>query len=782
MRLLAREEQFAAGLALGRHDELLAELSSLARAEPMRERLQAQSMLALYRCGRQAEALEVYTTAYAKLHDTLGLEPGAELRELQRRILQHDPSLAIAPGARPVKASLAVAPNALLGRERDLEQLRELVLRDDVRLLVLTGAGGSGKTRLALEAARASAASFANGAVFVALAPLRDPALVIGTIAQACGVDLVGGQPIKALTDALSTRELLLVLDNFEHLRVAALDLVKLLAGAPRLTLLVTSRAVLHVSGERVCPVEPLPIDAACALFIARATETDFRFAVGPESQDAIARICARLDGLPLAIELAAARTNVLSPAQLLDRLDPCLPLLAGGPRDLPARQQTLRATLEWSHNLLASDEQRLFRRLAVFAGGFDLSAVEEVCGGSLEMLASLIEQSLVRRKHGGRFGMLETIRELALEELDACEDANSVRRGHAEHFLAIAQSANLREDSEGEQRYELISADRDNIRAALSWTIDTGATALGLELAIALETFWLIHAVQEGTGWLEALLASRTDVPLELQARGLRACGMMTRFAGDDLGGEALFEQSRAAYRAAGNEHGMGVCLLYLAACSRDRDDISHARELIEQGLELLRTVGNRADESAALAILGKIECDDANHQFGLGLLERAVAIAGEIGSSFWQAYWLADLCEGALEIGRIKSAEAWGRQSLALCRRIGDRQTPLLILTLLARAALQDRRLAEAGRLWGAVEIEMKRAQLGWWLLGRLGSRFDAEHDIAPLRADHGPEFEHGREHGRRLSLDDVIDYVLKPPETDTDPITEPLTTIAD
>ncbi len=733
LRLLAREEQFAAELALGRHDELLADLSRLARAEPLRERLQAQSMLALYRCGRQAEALEVYTTAYANLHDTLGLEPGADLQELQRRILQHDPSLAIASAARPVQASLAAPPNALLGRERDLEQLRELVLRDDVRLLVLTGAGGSGKTRLALETARASAASFANGVVSVALAPLRDPAHVIGTIAQACGVDLVGGQPIKALTDALSTRELLLVLDNFEHLRVASLDLVKLLAGAPRLTLLVTSRAVLHVSGEHVYPVDPLPIDAACALFIVRAREADPRFVPGPESQDAIAQICTRLDGLPLAIELAAARTNVLSPPQLLGRLDPCLPLLAGGPRDLPARQQTIRATLEWSHNLLASDEQRLFRRLAVFAGGFDVSAAERVCDGSLETLGSLIEQSLVRRKHDGRFGMLETIREFALEALDASEDACGVRREHVAHFLAIAQSANLREDSEGEQRYELISEDRDNIRAALSWAIDTGTTALGLELAIALETFWLIHAVEEGKGWLEALLASEIDLPLELQARGLRACGMMTRFAGDALGGEALYEQSLAAYRAAGNEHGIGLCLLYLAACSRDRNDIRQARELIEQSLEILRRVGNRSDESAALAILGKIECDDANHQIGLGLLERAVAIAEEVGSSFWQAYWLADLCEGALELGRIKSAEAWGRQSLALCRRIGDRQTPLHILTLLARAALQDQRLAQAGQLWGAVEVEMKRAQLGWWLLAPLGSRFPTLRDPA-------------------------------------------------
>ena len=538
LRVLAREERLAAQLALGRCAEVLPELASLARAEPLRERLQALWMLALYRCGRQTQALEVYAAAHARLRDELGLEPGVELRELQQRILSHDPSLANSSAEHDAGAPLPAAPNVLLGRERELLELRELLLGEDVRLLVLTGAGGSGKTRLALEAASQCAAAFANGAVFVALAPLNDPSLVVGTIARACGLPALADEhSIQALAAALAARELLLVLDNFEHLRAVAADLVELLARAPRLRLLVTSRAVLHVSGEHVYPVEPLAIDAACALFIARATEADQRFAPDAESHNAMARICTRLDGLPLAIELAAARTRILTAAQLLARLDPALPLLTGGPRDLPARQQTLRATLDWSRKLLTAVEQRLFRRLAVFAGGFDLSAAEDVCGADLETLGALVEQSLVRRADGERFALLQTIRELALAELQSAGEESDMRGRHAVHMLAAARSANLHEDSEGEQRYELIASERDNIRSALRWALEGGDAELGLELATALEMFWLAHSVQEGKGWLEALLSRQRFAPPELRASALRACGTLTRYAARSRG-----------------------------------------------------------------------------------------------------------------------------------------------------------------------------------------------------------------------------------------------------
>ena len=314
LRLAALEERIDAQLALGRHAEVLSEVLSLASEHPLRERLHEQAMLALYRCGRQSDALEHYAAARARLRDDLGLEPGPALRELQRRILQHDPELGRPELAAPAAAALPASPNPLVGRERELEELRALVARRDARLIVLTGAGGSGKTTLALEAARQAADSFANGAVLVELAPLRDAARVIPTIAHAVGVaDHPDRQPLDALAAALVPQELLLVVDNVEHVREAAPALAHLAARAPRLTLLATSRAVLHVSGEHVFPVVPLSEDAAAELFVQRARllEPSFAPTLGDEAD--IREICRRVDCLPLAIELAAARIRTLT-------------------------------------------------------------------------------------------------------------------------------------------------------------------------------------------------------------------------------------------------------------------------------------------------------------------------------------------------------------------------------------------------------------------------------------------------------------------------------------
>ena len=310
LRLGAIEARVEADLALGQHAELVAELDQLTAANPVRERLQGQRMLALYRSGRQADALAGYHRLRESLADELGIDPGPALQELHRRILRQDPVLGTRPGE---PRALPVPPNALLGREGELAELAELLRRDEVRLLVLTGAGGSGKTRLALEAARQAAGSFANGAAFVGLAPLRDPDLVIGAIAQAVGVQLAPGVGLAA---ALGSRQMLLVLDNLEHLRAAGPSLVELLARAARLTLLVTSRVVLRLSGERVYPVEPLAADAAAALFVERAREAEPRFRPDPADAQAVRVICRRLDGLPLAIELAASRVRMAHPGR----------------------------------------------------------------------------------------------------------------------------------------------------------------------------------------------------------------------------------------------------------------------------------------------------------------------------------------------------------------------------------------------------------------------------------------------------------------------------------
>jgi predicted ATPase/DNA-binding SARP family transcriptional activator len=458
LRLGAFEQRFEAELELGHYTGLLAELEGFVSDHPLRERPRGQLMLALYRSGRQAESLQVYRKTRDALVQGLGIEPSRALSELEQRILRHDstldlphaaaahthPSLIVPAQEDEPVARLPVAPNALLGRDRELNELRELLLREDVRLLVLSGAGGAGKTRLALEVARQTASSFANGAAFVNLAPLRDPELVGAEISRVLGVrEAAGAEPFETLVAAVRTRELLLLVDNAEHLRAAAPLFVELIAAAPGLTVLVTSRVVLHLSGEHVYLVEPLAEDAATALFSERARDASTYFSPDEADDEAIRLICDRLDGLPLAIELAASRTRVLTPVEMLARLDSRLPLLTRGPRDLPVRQQTLRATLDWTVDLLDEDGLPDLMRLAVFAGGCTLAAAEAVGGTTVERLSSLIEHNLLRRTSttiGSRYSMLETIREFALERLANSGETNEVQRRHAEYFLARAE------------------------------------------------------------------------------------------------------------------------------------------------------------------------------------------------------------------------------------------------------------------------------------------------------------------------------------------------------
>jgi tetratricopeptide (TPR) repeat protein len=501
----------------------------------------------------------------------------------------------------------------------------------------------------------------------------------------------------------------------------------------------------------------------------ARAREVDHGFSPDAATHDVIADVCCRLDGLPLAIELAAARTRLLTPLQLRERLHARLPLLTAGPHDLPARQRTLRATLVWSYDLLSAEEQSLFRRLAVFAGGFDLHGAEAVCDAQLDTLGSLVDHSLLGRLPGGRLAMLETVREFALEQLNASGEAQEIRERHALYFRDIAVSANLRIDAVGEERPDLVVEDVDNIRAALGWALENDQIELGLEVAVALEIFWRTTAAPEGTRWFKALLSHPCahQTPPALYARALGAQGLTAVFAGDRDEADALYRDSLERYRQLGDEHGAAATLCLQAASAGDRGDVATARELIEESLETLRRVGNQREHAGALKILGKVECDEGNYQSGIQLLERATRLFGEAGARFEQAYCLGELCERAFESGRTSDTEAWGRQSLALCQTVGDQQTQLFVLTLLARTALEHGHTRQAGVLWGAVEAGQDQAPLGWWALGPDNDRYSRERYIAPLLAEHDPEFEHGRLDGRRILLDDTIRAVTSAPE---------------
>jgi predicted ATPase/DNA-binding SARP family transcriptional activator/tetratricopeptide (TPR) repeat protein len=748
LRRVAIEERNDAGLALGRHKELLAELTSSARAHPLRERLQGQAMVALYRCGRQSDALEVYADVRTRLRDELGLEPGPELRELQRRILQHDPSLFVPPrGDEPLRL-LPAAPNALLGRDRELGELRELLLRDDVRLVVLSGAGGAGKTRLALEAARRTASSFANGVAFVSLAPLRDPALVVGEISRALGVREAGTEPRAALLAALRTQELLLVLDNAEHLRAAAPLFVELVAAAPRLTLLVTSRVVLHLSGEHVYPVEPLEEDAATELFGERARDASPHFRSGDADEEAIRLICERLDGLPLAIELAASRTRALTPVELLARLDSRLPLLTGGPRDLPARQQTLRATLDWTVDLLDEDELHDLMHLAVFAGGCTLEAAEAVASTTVERLSALIDHSLMRQAStatGSRFSMLETIREYALELLDRSQRLEAVRAAHAEYYLALAEQ--LEPDFERGQRAALdrIETELDNFRAAFAWAQEADGE-LALRLAASLRTFWFPSAqLAEGRLWLagalerphspshdlaavaaelgrihallgelepageriaEALeLAEALDLP-DVLSGALNARYLVLQWSGRDADARSALERALAIARE-NNLHGPLLRALYnLSFEIGVGDRVVESRRINHEGLELARAC---ADQGFEYRFISNLVEEDV----WLGDWDAALRVAAECYSQHGRNV-------------AVLSPLPWlfvQRGELGEARRTLEKLAPLA-----ARDGLQPRSLEAVARavvrraegrtreaLAAAEEVLARRARLG-------------------------------------------------------------------
>src|SRR5579859_1563921 len=607
----------------------------------------------------------------------------------------------------PASASLPVSRTVFVGREKEAASARELLMRPDVRLLTVTGPGGIGKTRLAVEVVSGLFQHFPGGIHFVPLSPLNDPALIASAIVQALGIREAGGlSPLeilkKTLQDPLAA-PMLFLLDNFEHLVQAAPIVTDLLSMGAKLKILVTSRSPLHLYGEREFPVPPLALPdsrlkssvdsvsqfPAVALFVQRATAAKPGFELNAENASAVCEICARLDGLPLAIELAAARVKVLSPSSLLTRLASRLQLLTGGARDLPQRQQTLRAAMDWSYDLLNPAEQKLLRRLSVFVGGCNLEGVEAVCDAKADLdmdlldgMASMVDKSLlqqVEQKSGdSRFVMLETVREYALEKLQSSKEESLTKRAHAAYFLVLAEEVAADQGGPGGNEWaERFDLEHNNFRAALESLTETGDADWGLRLGTALFRFWeLREHFAEGRDRLGRLLnLPGAAAPTKARSRALFAAGVLSGEQGDYAAASKLITESQVIAGQLGDNTGVAVSLNALAVLALDRGDVALAHSLFEQSLALWRESGDLKAVARALSNLANVVKLQRDYHRARTLYSECLSIFRGLRDTTGVAWSLNYQGDVAREQGDSAAAQSLYQQCLAMFREIDDR-----------------------------------------------------------------------------------------------------------
>jgi predicted ATPase len=638
--------------------------------------------------------------------------------------------------ARPHNLPLQLT--SFVGREEEIAEVEQLL--DQARLLTLTGPGGSGKTRLALQVAAELLTRFQDGACFVDLSPVTDPTLVPAAVANALGVPETAGRPIlDGVKEHLRHRELLQVVDNFEQVAEAGPLIEELLTAAPRLRALVTSRVVLSLRGEQEYAVPPLHVPEpgrpptglaalgaveAVRLFSERARAANSRFGLTEQNAPVIAEITARLDGLPLAIELAATRTKVLTPEQILSRLERRLSILTSGARSLPERQRTLRAAIAWSHDLLDPAERRLFARLSVFTGGWTFESAEAVCEpeslglDALDGLTSLLEKSLVRRTDaadgGARFLMLETIREFALEQLQSGPDLEPVVRRHAEHFLELAVEAEPHLEGEDQGVWlDRCDAEHANIRAALRWAVDRGQADPAQRAAGALWRFWQQRGhLAEGRRWLEEVLAMPSgQAPTAARAKALTGGGGIAWWT-DQEAARALYEEALAIERRLGDPARLAEALYNQAFVVAADDDLQGAARLLDESLELFRQVGDERGVAKVMVTLVVQDAAAGAWDRVVARIEEVIAIWRRLGDRLILAYTLVWLAFAYGRAGRRDDARPAALEALDLFHRAGDATGVALALLDLAFLLTWEGRHRDAIRMAAASQSYRDRA----------------------------------------------------------------------
>jgi predicted ATPase/DNA-binding SARP family transcriptional activator len=723
LRRLALADRIDADIALGRHADVLGELRALVAGDATDERIAASAMLAAYRAEGTAAALKVFDDVRAGYRSDLDEEPPVHLAELRDRIARQDPSLQV-PAASNGLPALPVPPNALIGRERELADLEALLRDRSARLISLTGAGGSGKSRIALELARTIAPEFANGAVLVELASLRDPDLVLSTIAHAIGAD-PGADPGAALEDELRDRELLLILDNLEHLRAAAPAIVHLVASAPRLVVVVTSRVVLHVSGEHVYPIGPLGEAEAIALFEQRAHALDPSFGLDAETTSLAGSICRRLDSLPLPIELAAARIRGLGLRRLDTRLASRLSVLSGGPRDLPARQQTLREMLDWSVNLLDPAERDVLAGLAVFPAGCSIEAAVRIAGADDELVGSLVDHHLVQTldvRGERRYRLLETVREYAYELLGDRRPAaerdlvqwirDIVDVADIDHRVASTQAAWLGQ----------LDAELDNLREALHVVAADPDPWNELGIAAAVWRFWWIRGhLAEGRAILDGILERRGVVKTSEGVRVIRANASLAWSMGDRDRATELATLAYAASNDIDDSTEQVHVLNLLGVMATGTNDLAAAERYHLTALDIETAEGLLEPEMTTRLNLGVTYLEAGRHDEARAMLHVVLDHRLPEGLSEGLGFVHINLGEIEFDAGDVAAAEphfaaaveAFGAVGFNI-RKANALQGLAAVEARTGRAESAARRLGEAAALLGSTGWDADGGQL--------------------------------------------------------------------
>ncbi len=775
--------------------------------EPTHEEAHLGLMRLCALSGRRVEALAQYERLEEVLSRELDTEPGVSSRRLYEEIAsgrfpQTSPSHA---GSGPEEAAgghnnLPAARISFVGRERERAEVKRALSM--TRLLTLTGAGGSGKTRLAVEVARDLVGAYPDGVWLVELAPLSDPALVPQAVARTLEVREQPDVPLAAtLVDALRRKQMLLVLDNCEHLIDACARLMDTLLGSgSRSRVLATSREALGVAGEANWPVPSLTVPAACDLpaiesltryeavylFVDRARSKLAAFHLTPQNARAVAEVCKKLDGIPLAIELAAARVTVLAVEQIAEKLEDPLKLLTAGGRTAPPRHRTLRATLEWSYDLLSEQERALFDRLSVFAGGWTLDAAEAVGAGHgvraadvLELLSRLVDKSLVvaqERDGEARYRLLETVRQYGREKLLESGEAETARRHHASFFLTLAEEVEPKINGADRGAWlAYLEAEHDNLRAALRWSAETGEAETGLRLAGALWQFWFHRGYgSEARGWLEGALgraeSAGASARTVARAKALTGAGTMAWEQGDRAAARSQLEESVSLWRELEDEQGLALALQLLSVEMLSHGEHAVARSLAEESVAMFQRMETDAFGLAiSLAALGIIVVSQGDYAPGSSLLEESIAISREAGDDWALSLPLRNLAVAAFKQGDYDRAAVLLEESLIVLRDLGEKQFITRSLDYLAAVASVQGAHARVARLFGAGEA--LRGAVGASVLPFYRADYERGVDAARAGLDE-QSFAEAWARGRAMTLEEAVGYALRAGETSTPP----------